>query len=332
MRALRLDGPSIGAPPSGPLHRGPSIGEVRLPQGQPTEPAAAMAEQELPSFADLAAGFLRGPPRSTIHERGTTPRPAGFAPGALAGLPSLNDSLTFGALSRALSLSASTCAPSFSALDRLQLGGARLRPPFIRAVLATVPALTTLELRPREVIDVADGGLLDTQLSQLTSLHISCAVVGPALAAELVENTPLLATLSLCRCKQFDAAFAAALRALPSLHRLSLTACACDVEELALVHAVLPDAVEMHVEPCRANSWRRASADTAPVAPYPEYEHASAWVPEAVRADDAAAALWSDELDSAKLSSAKLSDELYSSVDSERDQTQGSSRQMRQMS
>ena len=156
----------------------------------------------------------------------------------------------------------------------------------VMVALAT-PALQHLEVLPvRAVLKAEDGGLLAAPLPQLASLCLQRTVVGPAVAAELVEHCPNLEKLRLRKCKGLTPAVAATLRALRSLRVIEL--CELPPVELGALHEqlaeLLPAPVEVRLQHARAPHSAAIEASLA--------EAAAEWVPRAVREDAAAAALW----------------------------------------
>ena len=255
LRDLRLDGPGIGelSQPI-PCSQHPDGGNATP---QPQQPHAPLSESGSPRTNSSFVGGLTAP--------------------ALAGLAALNGSPTLAALGRALNLSATSRAPSFEKLERLDVGGGgkALRQPFIRAMLAAAPALRVLELSPRlyRSTFLSDGSAaiwIGSSLPQLTILRLSRVVLGIDLAEAMLEHCPNLSHLRLHRCKQCTAAFAMAVCSSRNLRTLELSECGMSDEEIALMHSVLPETVEVVLEP----------------------PHSPQWLPEAVREDAAALCLW----------------------------------------
>ena len=172
----------------------------------------------------------------------------------------------------------------------------RLSRQFVSVAVRHCPALQTLELRPSSAPPRADeiaaaaalgegeddgryvgGGYLDSPLPQLRELCLSRVALGPALASNLIEHSPLLEVVRLHACVGFTAAFAAALRGLPRLQTLEIDprACGVDDEELALTVAVLP--AQCTLRPVRPECATRS------------------WLPAALLHDGATAALWAHE-------------------------------------
>ena len=143
-----------------------------------------------------------------------------------------------------------------------------------------------------------DGGLLASTLPLLTELRLSRMQLGLGLVAEIVEHCPRLRRLGLHRCKHFDAAFAAALRVLCDLRSLTLSECPCAADELTLAQSVLPSEVAVYLVP-RGGDYAPqhgvALEDTADTQLQESEDTWTEWLPDAVRADCAAAALWANE-------------------------------------
>ena len=173
----------------------------------------------------------------------------------------------------------------------------------------------------------ATGLIGSAPLRLLAELRLTRVLLGGTVRdAPLAEFCPSLVSIDCVRCRRLDAAFATALRALPRLARLRLTDCVCGNEELALARSVLPAHVVVDVEEPRreARSIARAAREGAAgvvsgwMRPDSVADHAERglrrttsssassrercrrtdrarqrrWVPDAVRANPAAAALW----------------------------------------
>ena len=306
LTALRIDGTRLGhisahAPPSVPS--GGLTSSVRVPQALLGALSGALgrALSRLPDVSGSAIGAAE------VEQQPTE-----------ASASSSSSSPTAAATLAATSASAAAAPPSgssgvrFPSLTRLDLSGHRhLLPVFVRAVLRGMPSLVTLELStnaidklgtqpPEHTAGAASSptsdALIGTPLPRLRELRLSRTMLGVDCAADIVENCPALALLTCVRCDGFDAAFAAALRALQRLARLRLCDCACAEEERLLAMSILDQAVQVELQlPSTLGTTPRRFAGTpeeASVLHVAECARQLAWVPETVGVDPAAAALW----------------------------------------
>ena len=271
LQVLRLDGPMIGA----------CDAAAEGPAATAAQAAAQATAQLMPTAWTTTSA---GQALSHLAESGAAVAPA------------------LSALTRALATARTASShPAFPRLHSLQLAGAeqlRLAPAaYYRHVLSLTPSLRVLDLAPQRALAAGDGGLISNAMPHLRVLRLARTRLGTGLAAEIVEHCSALESLRLYRCRGFDAAFTAALRALPTWHTLELAECVCADDELALVHSVLPLSVALRVETrAGGRGVHAATSENARAAHRRELGRVRSWLPAAMREDAAAAALWTEDL------------------------------------